>query len=230
MIFKIDGHTGDLMLAMPALDAARQKGVEVGVYMNPRYYSPVESLLGLRLVTNPAEKGEWLHLTGNSPHITDRWVKTTRRRLAGIKATRPRLTPDGDFVLLQPWCEDKYKMLPIGLWRHIVRLCEQAGHMVFVGGPEVYRDEAEYITAGSSATNYCGMDTGQWVDTIKEAHTVITVDSGAGHVADYMGKRTLVLFRTTNPETWAPAWQRDSYLKNPSIADIEGALEELFNG
>ncbi len=229
MIFNIAGHTGDLLLAMPAINALKQDGHEVKVHMNPRFYAPVENIVEVPLVTDPKTSGNWKHLHWRRGHITDAWVYSLRKQGHKVVPYSKKSMPEGDYILIQPWAEDESKMFHPSMWRAVVE--SLAGASVVVGAPGAYHDTGEYIVEGfPNAVNYCGKDSGKWATTVAKASKVISIDSGAAHLADYLGKDVLVLFKSTDPKVWAPTWSRKSYLSNPSKDELAQAAEKLING
>lgn len=227
VVMNIKGHTGDLFLAMPLINELKEQGYKVGAYMDEVYYAPIKNYIDLPLITDTSLNTKWCKLNYKKGHITDAWSKTLRRE--GLPHT-PRKLPkvEGKGVLLQPWCEDRNKMFPVIIWRSIV---EAINEPLQVAGPSCYKEEANLIVEGfNHATNICGIDKDTWVGTIKSKNKVITVDSGAGHVADHFGKDVLVLFKSTDPAVWAPAFSRDNYVRSSSTPDIILGVEKLMKG
>jgi ADP-heptose:LPS heptosyltransferase len=216
-------HTGDLLLALPCITGLQQQGYEVGVFMMERYYRPVKHLVG---VSNLTVTGKGLHnirpLIGPDKHQTQSWIDGLQRKgYEGITVPLPRITGKSGTVLLQPWCEDRGKMFPVRLWNQLARTARSLGYEVMVGGPAVYATQASRIT---EAANFCGKDTGKWADTVAKAEVVVSVDSGAAHLADALGKKILTIFSTTSANKWAPFWNSAVANKNNATQKLEDLL------
>ena len=226
--FYVPGHTGDLMLAMPVISSVQEQGYDVSLCMDSRYYAPMQEHVQLPQVREDVES-EWCRLRWTKgQHITDAWSVAARRLGLPHIPKYSTATGEGHYTLLQPWAADSSKCFSIDMWRGVAKTIDGP---VRIGGPRQFRATADAIAKNlDHVTNICGEDSGNWGTTIKNAGRVISIDSGAAHVADYFGKKCLVLFRSTDPAVWAPAGQRHSWIRPEGVRQAVVAVKEFMNG
>lgn len=232
MIFDLWGaHTGDLLLALPVAQAAKNAGQDVAFRIEPRYYSPAR-WFGIPNVSG--HKQRVYPYIGHGRHRTDDWLARMRRRgldLTPAKAqfcgqARKDLLPDRGWVLLQPWCEDGGKTWMLPNWIDLSERLESLGYKVATGGPEFFRETASYI----KGKNLCGRDSGDWIRTIAAADMVVSVDSGAAHAADALGVPCISLYSDHMPaHVWSPFWDDSKMIVARHMNDItvNDVLERL---
>jgi hypothetical protein len=215
-------RTGDIMIAMPAVKAAKEAGFSVKLASLPKFHDPIASLISTPLATTTRGCIKVVPDVLCSEHHGDRWLGGLKKLGIPSEPKRlPAIEGDRDLVLLQPWCEMKQKRFDPVYWVEISRLLTSQDKTVMVGAPAEFWEEAEAISRKvPGVINYAGQDKKSWVETIKKAGIVVTVDSGAGHVADAMGKPTVVLFRITRPQEWAPFWDRSGSLYRPTVDQV----------
>lgn len=219
-------HTGDLLLALPVIKGLEEAGYEVGVQMPEIYYRPL-SFLNLPRFTNiPKHCIAVTKYTKKGRHKTSNWIESLKQH--GIYVTPVKaildivpnvsLLPDSNWCLLQPWCEDESKQYPVEVWQAIADRATAKGMKVALAGPAKYKEQIV------GALNIVGQDKDTWPSTIAAASLVVSVDSGAGHLADALGIPTIVLFKSTDPDEWAPYWDRSGVVTN-----LEDALKVMDN-
>lgn len=230
--FKVMGaHTGDLVLALPAIEGARAKGHEVEVTLGRGYFQPLE-WTGLTRVDIPSKGFLPLRpFIRNGRHRTEDWLAALSRHGIEVDPTRTEGKPapsplEPDYTLIQPWCEDPNKMWPVAKWKLLVNELERDGHRVVVAGPDSFED-AKYI----GGMDYTGQDKGTWASTVASAGLVISVDSGAGHVADMLGVPNVLLYGHMPSSVWAPYWDRSGVIQATAARHITVAqVMEKVNG
>ncbi len=202
------------------------------VFMMDRYYNPIKDIVGVEN-SKVAPKGlaNIKPLVGPNKHQTQAWIDALQRRgYSGNVARLPAVAGIKNTVLLQPWCEAADKMVHPHVWSTIAREAVDNGQHVRIAAPASYSAIANIIKKDvPEVENYCGKDKGRWAQTVSEAETVISVDSGAAHLADALGKRGLTMFRSTNPNKWAPFWNRN-VIVNPTPKAAAAATRKLLNG
>lgn len=214
-------HTGDLVLALPVIEGARALGHEVEVVIHEKYYQPVQ-WAGLPRVDMPSrDMSRVVPYIKNGRHRTDDWLQSLSRRGIVVEPTRtaarPAPSPLGsDYTLIQPWCEDAAKMWPPQKWAEVVRQLEASGHRVVVAGPKHFSEQI----ARMGGENYAGQDKGSWASTVSGAKLVLSVDSGAAHVADMLGIPTVVLYSFMPSSVWSPYWDRNGVIDTGNIKGI----------
>lgn len=223
VVLDVGGHTGDLILALPVAQAIKEQGMDVRVRILPRYYKPAECF---GIPNQPYYRGKAIKLlSGDNRHRTDAWLaaaKKHRLKLDPVRAPtsvipNKGLLPGDGWILLQPWCEWGAKHWPIEKWMELAGVLTRQGHKVAVAGPQVFRKRAGLIPA----TNLCGLDKDSWPATIAAASLVISVDSGAVHMADAIGIPCVSLYSDAMPvSVWAPYWDRSRVISKPSMRDI----------
>ena len=93
----------------------------------------------------------------------------------------------------------------------------QDGHKVAIAGPASFRPSAALIPG----KNICGMDKDNWASTIKAADVVVSVDSGAVHVADALGVKCVSMYSDVMPvEVWHPYWDQSGVISRRRMTDI----------
>ena len=217
-------HTGDMILALPVMQALKNLGKDVEVSVLRRYYEPARECgiqrydgrggLKVRPYTRPGR------------HRTDDWLARMDRlgykdlvpaRTEWSTKANTELLPGGGWVLFQPWCENPSKQWPVMRWRELGRRLMQDGHKVAVAGPASFRASADLIPG----KNICGMDKDNWASTIKVADVVVSVDSGAVHVADALGVKCISMYSDVMPvEVWHPYWDQSGVISRRRMTDI----------
>lgn len=225
-------NAGDIMLAMPYIQSLKNVGYNISIAAPKKAYLPIKELCNVSLSSALIRGISNIRFLGTAKHITDRWGEALRVRNIHIEPSR--IDPSsykGSTVLLQPWCLDVNKRFNTEYWKEAAKVALEAGFCVRIAGPKEYMNEANLIKGSlPDIENYVGKDKDCWVDTIRNSCLVVTPDSGAGHVADALGIPTVVLFKSTDPEVWAPYWDRNGVLDKPSIKQVKDMiLHRLIN-
>ncbi len=93
------------------------------------------------------------------------------------------------------------KHYPVGRWRELVEQLRAQGYQILL--PRY--SQAEYDNACSIAEGFEGVtilpkqSLPEMIETIKNIHSVISVDTGLAHLSAYLGIPTIALFGPTNP-------------------------------
>ena len=98
------------------------------------------------------------------------------------------------------------KKWPLDHWVSLSKLIGKEQKILIIGGDSETRD-GEYIESRTSNTiNVCGeLSIPQLLHVLKKAHAVISLDTGAMHLCDAIGTKTIALFSTRDlSNKWFP--------------------------
>jgi ADP-heptose:LPS heptosyltransferase len=152
-----------------------------------------------------------------------------RARAAGV--------PEGSIVLhLAPrWFSkgSSFESLVVLLWA--MRRLQRP--VVLTHGPDVAAEAAALRAAGAADLVLGGLAFAEWAATFERAAVVVTVDTGATHVASAMHRPTLVLFErryfALSSQEWAPYRVPSVCLRKPvsdTPSDLAASREEILVG
>ncbi|GEM_PF-2320510 len=236
-VFALQGaHTGDLVMAMPAIGAALKRG-PVGVAgLKPQYYAALQDLPvhyrvrfhdGRRLV---ARRTAGLHMT-------EVWLRCLGEDVAPVRLPFPvrgnaqldRLLPFGPWVLLSPWSDFAPKRWDPGHWHLLAGHIAASGWRVAVTGPPRAAELGRFI-AGPIHLNLVGRDGPEdWPGLLRRAALVISTDSAPVHVADAMDIPVIGLYGHTRIDEFGPFWRRDLCVQAGSMEALGlGTVIEAF--
>ncbi|AKU51585.1 glycosyltransferase family 9 protein [Xanthomonas arboricola] len=214
IVFPMEGaHTGDLVMALPAIGAALQHGPVAVVGLRPNYYRPLRRLpIHFRFYI---EGGRVLrpHWRANM-HPTDVWLQSLSQDARAVKMDIPtddgpwvsHLLPGGPWVVLSPWADFAPKRWEPDRWRAFAQHAADRGFPVAVFGPPQSQALAEYV-AGDAHVNLVGMDTpDNWPALLRRASLVVTVDSGPLYFCDAMDIPVIGLHGRTRLSEAGPYW------------------------
>jgi heptosyltransferase-3 len=109
--------------------------------------------------------------------------------------------------------------------------------VVVTHGPEVVEEAAELRAGGVADLVLGGLSFGEWAAVFARAAVVVTVDTGATHIASAMRRPTLVLFErryfALSSQEWAPYRVPSVCLRKPpgdGPADLAASREEILAG
>ena len=218
------GAIGDLILSLPALEAARGDYTEVWA---PRVTLPLIrfadrtraiadtglELLGITTTRCPALEGfdeiySW-YGTGR-PEFREAvaHLPFTFFPAQSLPEIPPRIevspAPRGDFTIIHPYSSSARKNWPLENFRAV------AAQLNRVEWCEPGRIEDLYELA-------C------WIST---ARLYIGNDSGISHLAAAVGTPVVAIFVSTDPRIWAPRGRHVVALENPSVAEVLRACAE----
>lgn len=233
------GAIGDVILSLPALEAARADYTEVWA---PRPVLPLIrfadrtraiidtgiELIGVREDARGAELESFDSIYSwygaNRPefreavaHLPFTFFPALPPPAEGIpKIPTPRHAVE-DFVVIHPFASAPQKRWPMANFRAVA---EQLGVPVkWTAGPEEQLDEA--VRFEDLYRLAC------WLAT---ARAYIGNDSGIAHLAAAVGAPVVAIFLTTDPQVWAPRGQHVAVLERPSIAEVLAATVRIIRG
>lgn len=219
------GHTGDLLLALPAIAAAMAAGPVTVAGLHPRYQDPLRRLpILFREIPPPASRPTW----GRGRHRTDCWLDwlggAAPRRMAipleGCERAL-QLIPD-ERIMISPWASSRSKRWHADGWSDLARSLRGAGHRIAWTGPP----EAKTLCDALSATgdlHLVGRDSPTtWPALIDRARLLISPDSGAVHLADAIDVPVVGLYGFTTLDEFGPYWTRDDCVQT-DMAMLEPA-------
>jgi len=215
IVFPLGGaHTGDLLLALPAIGAALQERDVVVSGLEPRYYAALRHLPVVFRHASPA--GIVLRPTWQvGTHRTDGWLDALGLPpvrmplpLRGLAPAR-NLLPDAPWALLSPWADFASKRWPTEAWCALADTLQALGLRVAVIGPPSARTMADAIAAHAHL-NLVGWDTPEtWPALLTRAAIVISTDTACVHMADALGIPVVGLYGHTRIDEYGPYWRRE---------------------
>ncbi|WP_243391174.1 glycosyltransferase family 9 protein [Xanthomonas prunicola] len=214
IVFPMEGaHTGDLVMALPAIGAALQNGPVAVLGLRPNYYRSLRRLpIHFRF-----------HVDGGRvlrPHWranlqpTDVWLQSLSQDAAPVRMEIPtedgpwvtHLMPGSSWVVFSPWADFAPKRWEPDRWRALARYVTQRGFQVAIVGPPQAKALADGI-AGDTHVNLVGMDTPEnWPALLRRACLVVTVDSGPLYFCDAMNVPVIGLHGVTQLSEAGPYW------------------------
>ncbi|MDQ1120691.1 MULTISPECIES: glycosyltransferase family 9 protein [Pseudoxanthomonas] len=229
VVFPLAGrHTGDLLLALPAIGWALQHG-PVGIDgLRPQYYQAFRALplrfglgfpSGRRLKPRPRR----------GVHATDIWLESLGEGAMPVKvplalyddSTAERLLPGTGWIVLSPWSDFEPKRWGVERWRNLAEQVAAAGHPVAIVGPQRAYALAEAI-AGQRHLNLAGQDSPlNWPSLLRRASLVVSTDSAPVHVADALGVPVIGLYGHTRLCEYGPYWHRDRCVQAEGMVNLQ---------
>lgn len=142
----------------------------------------------------------------------------------------PRASANPDAVVVHIGAAYGSRRWPAERFGEVARTLEaEAGRVVLTGG-DSERPRAEQIAelAGLPADRVLAgsADLGEFAATIAGARIVVTVDTGAAHLASAFGTRSVVLFGPAPVEEWGPPPGPHIVLTDASLRRGEGFAED----
>ncbi|MBB3804655.1 hypothetical protein FHT03_000343 [Xanthomonas arboricola] len=228
IVFPMDGaHTGDLVMALPAIGAALQQGPVAVVGLRPNYYRSLRRLpLHFRF---HVDGGRVLrpHWRANV-HPTDVWLQSLSQDARPVRMDIPtdegpwasHLLPGASWVVFSPWADFAPKRWEPDRWRTLARHVAERGFQVAIVGPPQAMALAEDI-AGDVHVNLVGMDTpDNWPALLRRARLVVTVDSGPLYFCDAMSVPVIGLHGLTRLSEAGPYWDNTLCVEAAGMAAI----------
>ncbi len=226
------GAIGDVILSLPALEAARSEYTEVWL---PRPMLPLIRFADrTRAIADTGLELLGVIETARVPALATfdsiySWYGTNRPEFrAAVRhlpftffpalppptegipriATPPRRLED--FVAIHPFASSPAKRWPMGHFRAVASALDAP--VKWTAGPEEPLDEA--IRFEDLYDLAC------WLAT---ARAYIGNDSGIGHLAAAVGTPVIAIFLSTDPRIWAPRGSHVTVLENPSVEQVVAA-------
>jgi ADP-heptose:LPS heptosyltransferase len=147
-------------------------------------------------------------------HERERWVRLVRS--AGLDAHADEVSipaplvgpvvPDAAVVHVGAFYGSR--RWPEGRFAHVIRELTARGERVVVTGDENDRERALRVARaagiGEHAVLAGRLDLAGFAALVADARVVVSVDTGAAHLASAYGTRSVVLFGPASPEEWGP--------------------------
>ena len=231
------GAIGDVILSLPALEAAKADYTEVWA---PRVTLPLIRFADKKLAL--ADTG--LDLVGVVDGIRAPLLDTFDSIYSWYGANRPEFReavrdlpfkffpalppPEGvpripvppapreDFAVIHPFASSPAKRWPMENFRAVAETL--AMPVRWCAGPEEPLDCAVRFD-----------DLYELAGWLSRARVYIGNDSGISHLAAAVGTPVVAIFMTTDPQIWAPRGNRVAVLNNPSAATVLQAVQRLVD-
>jgi heptosyltransferase-3 len=231
------GAIGDVILSLPALEAARGDYTEVWA---PRPLLPLIrfadhtraiadtglDLLGVvetaRVPALETFDSIYSWYGANRPefraavsHLPFTFFPALPPPAEGIPriATPPRLIQD--FVAVHPFASSPAKRWPLGCFQAVASALDVP--VKWTAGPEERLDDAARFDDL--------YDLACWLAT---ARAYIGNDSGIAHLAAAVGTPVVAIFLTTDPRIWSPRGGHVTVLENPSVKEVIAAAQGVM--
>lgn len=215
-VFALSGaHTGDLLLALPAIGAALEWGGVMVSGLAPRYYAALTHL-PLRYLHAPTAGALLRPQWRAGQHRTEAWLDALPGRPRPARVPIPvhglararELLPGEAWALLSPWADFPGKRWHAAGWRAVAEGLVELGYRVALVGPPKAATMAREI-ASPSITDLTGRDTPQsWPALLARAALVVSTDTASVHMADALGIPVVGLYGYTRIAEFGPFWQR----------------------
>lgn len=231
------GAIGDVILSLPALEAARAEYTEVWA---PRAVLPLIRFAdctraiadtGLDLVgvvesaCVPAlETFDSIYswYGSNRPefrqavqHLPFTFFPALPPAAEGIPRIAVPPAAVEDFAVIHPFASSPAKRWPLANFREVAAALDYA--VKWTAGPEESLDDAVRFDDLSELA--------RWIAT---ARLYIGNDSGIGHLAAAIGTPVVAIFLATDPKIWAPRGPHVVALEKPSVEDVIAAARRLW--
>lgn len=208
-------HVGDVLMALPAMQAAAEAGYVPCIPQLPAGHAGVFG----DLLIYAGNGGRAVH-PDKMTNQYEAWIAGAIRALPGVQQPLGRWSlqvpewrhTDTPYSLLFPWCMDPAKRMSVD---DAVLVANAMRNPVLVSAPG---GEAlcEQIADRCGAVNLASIDDRMtWPGAIARAEYVVSVDTGSMHMAAALGKRVAGLFFRADQDRYAP----------PSSVALTTALE-----
>lgn len=203
-------HTGDILMALPAIGALLARGERVGVacpevFAKPLSYLPISWTHGDQ-ATDFADFRKKHHAEAWLDHFG---VMPVRMEFRARRVSTDPCLPVGRWCLLSPWADLPAKRWAPERWVATGKIAARLGYKVAVVGPAKSDYLGAYITTRCEAVDLVARCTAQtWPALLEQAAVVVTPDTGAGHMADALGVPVIGLYGATKLDRCAPYWDR----------------------
>ena len=227
-VFELAGaHTGDLVMALPAIGAALRRG-PVGVAgLKPRHYAALHGLpVHYRVRFLDGRRIEACRTAGM--HMSEVWLRCLGDDIDPVRLPFPiegsaevdPLLPAGRWVFLSPWSDFAAKRWVPAHWHRLAGHIASSGWRVAIVGPPRAMELGQFI-AGPLHINLVGCDSARtWPALLRRAALVISTDSAPVHVADAMGIPVIGLYGLSRIEEFGPYWRRDLCVQADSMEQL----------
>lgn len=219
-------HTGDILMALPAIAALLARGEKVGVACPEAFTKPLRHLP----ITWARENQATEFADFKRKHRTDAWLDhfgvTPIKMLIHPQrtATDPCL-PQGRWCLLSPWADAPDKRWDSSRWIAIGQAAMHEGYQVAIVGPQRANVLGLKIASACGAVDLVGRCTPRtWPALLAQASLVITPDTGAGHMADALSVPVIGLYGATCLHDCAPYWDRQYCVEAKGMDAISTAM------
>jgi hypothetical protein len=223
------GAIGDVILSLPALEAARAEYTEVWA---PRVTLPLIrfadktlaiSDTGIELVgvvdgaTVPvldtfdsiyswygSNRPEFRAAVG---HLPCEFFPALPPPANGVPRIPVPAVPREDFAVIHPFASSPAKRWPIEKFRAVAKALKMPVHWC-AGPDEPLKDAVRYSDLYELAC---------W---LSRARVYIGNDSGISHLAAAVGTPVVAIFVSTDPKIWAPRGEKVAGLTDPTVAEV----------
>ncbi|MBN5176187.1 glycosyltransferase family 9 protein [Stenotrophomonas maltophilia] len=229
VVFPLGGlHLGDLLMALPAIAAARRFATPVVSGLQPRHFAAVSALPLLFRQNGPPAARTLLPVWRTGQHRTDGWLATLG---AGVEPERMAIPvrglaqahgalPGPGWALLSPWADHPPKRWHAQGWRQVAGHLRGRGYRIALIGPRPSAALVSQICAAEDRV-LVGMDSPTtWPALLTRADIVVSPDTGCVHMADALGVPVVGLYGPTSAAEYGPYWQRDFCASAPDMASL----------
>jgi heptosyltransferase III len=231
------GAIGDVILSLPALEAARADYTEVWA---PRNVIPLIrfadrtraiadtglDLVGVREDACPPALAEfdsiysWYgsarpEFRAAVAHLPFQFFPALPPPSEGIPHIPVPATSREDFVAIHPFASSVAKRWPLENFRAVAA---ELGVLVkWTAGPEEYLEGAHRFD-----------DLYQLGCWLSRARAYIGNDSGIAHLAAAVGTPVVAIFQASDPRVWAPRGEHVAILEHPSVDQVVAAVHRII--
>lgn len=218
-------HTGDILMALPAIGGLLSKGDGVVVVCNPKYSQAIKPIrAGISWSDDPVCSAITPDFKGS--HRSDAWlrhfdVKPERVRLWADGAISESFMPGSGWCVLSPWADHLEKRWTIPQWTGVAQRASRMGYKVAVVGPSIAQAIGHAICRDALGINLVGKCTPQtWPSLLERAKVVISPDTGCVHMADALSVPVIGLYGSTKLDEVGPYWDRSLCIEKSSMGAI----------
>lgn len=231
------GAIGDVILSLPALEAARGDDTEVWA---PRPVLPlirfadrrraiidtgierVGVIPGARVPELETFDSIYSWYGSNRPdfreavaHLPFTFFPALPPPTEGIPRIAVPPAPLEDFVAIHPFASNPAKRWPLTMFREVAEALPYP--VKWLAGPEESLDEAVRFD-----------DLYELACWLSRARMYLGNDSGISHLAAAVGVPTLAIFLTTDPRVWAPRGEHVRILERPHVSEVIGIARSFL--
>lgn len=241
IVFPMRGaHAGDLVMAMPAIGHALERGPVTVAGISPRYYAPFRRLPVTFRFEAPAGQVLQPRWTPTG-HRTDDWLRCLGPDARPARIALPlfgeenarSMLPGTGWLVISPWSEFAPKRWLGERWRAVAAFAASQGFRIALVGPPQAAALCREI-AGGIHLDLVGYDTpNTWPAFLQRADAVISTDSAPVHVADALGVPVIGLYGVSQVAEYGPYWRREFCLEAAGMdgitaADVCAMLQRLW--